>query len=134
MLAGPGPASAAQTEAVAIADSLAKSDPQSALFATYLEQALEIGGDIATDQKQASVAAPQYRRGIAVLEPFMDGALSDTQIATEVAESKWKLAQVVTGAERATLRRDALAVMERLQRAKRLSPDRQKLLERMKRG
>ena len=100
----------------------------SSLFALYVEQSCEIGGDIAADQNQPAEAATQYRAAIAALSPFVDASYSDPHLASEVAEAKWKLSKVVAGAERGRLVREAIAVLEALQRTKRLAPDRAKLL------
>jgi tetratricopeptide (TPR) repeat protein len=121
-----------QVEALAIAKQLLDSDPKNALFATYYEQALEIGGDVAALRKQNAEAAKLYRAAIAVLEPFVDRELGDPHVAAEVAEAKWKLSKVVTGAERGKLVREAIATLESLKRTKRLAPDRAKLLAQMR--
>jgi hypothetical protein len=129
-----GAAATSQTEARTIAEALAAADPKSGLFALYVEQVNEIGGDISADQQQLAEAARQYQAAIAALAPFVDAELSDSHFASEVAEARWKLSRVVTGPERAMLVRDALAVLERLRRTKRLSPQRMKLFEQVKRG
>ena len=123
---------ASQTEALPIAKLLLAADPQNATFATFVEQALEIGGDVAAERKQNPDAAKQYREAIAVLEPFVDPGLSDPHVASEVAEAKWKLSKVVTGKERTALVRQAIATLESLKRSKRLAPDRAKLLAQMR--
>jgi tetratricopeptide (TPR) repeat protein len=127
-LADHAAATASQTEALGIAKALVAADPASSLFALYLEQSLEIGGDLAAAQQRDADAAQQYRAAIAALEPYVDAALTDSHLAGEVAEARWKLSRVVTGTERASLVRAARATFEQLKRTKRLAPDRAKLL------
>ncbi|MGE0549172.1 MAG: protein kinase [Kofleriaceae bacterium] len=126
-------AEASQTEAAAIAQSLLNTDPKSALFATYVEQSLEIGGDIAAARQQRSRAAHQYRAAIAALAPFVDAKLSDSHTASEIAEAKWKLSKVAPRAQRGKLVREAIAMLETLKRSNRLGHHREKLLNEIRR-
>ncbi|HEY5921610.1 MAG TPA: serine/threonine-protein kinase [Kofleriaceae bacterium] len=125
-------AAATQAEALPIAKALLETDPKNALLATYLEQALEIGGDIAALRKRNAEAAQQYRAALATLEPFLDPGLGDPHIASEIAEAKFKLSKVVAAKEAAPLARDAINILERLKKTKRLAPDREKLLAQMR--
>ena len=116
------PASASATEALALLEPLIARDPANLIWASYRAQAHEVSGDIAADQGHADEAARRYRAAIDAIAPFLDDKLDDAHIAGEIAESKWKLSKVVGKAERTRLIGEAIALLEALARAKRLSP------------